>query len=149
MKQMQTVVQKHFHLILMLLIASGFLMLLAELLLTGHTKGIQLVGVAASLLGTLLAAVGIVAKGKLRYGLVMLFLLLSISGIAGVVKHYEYGAGRETTALPSLAMQATVQTVSDPFDEGESEGTPPPLAPLSLAGFALMGAVTLFARKDE
>ncbi len=145
--------------LLLVFVSAGFLFLLAELLLAGHTEGIQLVAVAASVLGALSGFVGLFARGRLRYVLVVLFLLLSLTGIIGVIEHNEGRfEGKEAAAAPVLVQADSGYTLTayhadrgeDEGEEGEREGEEaPPLAPLSLSGLSALGAVALLAKGDE
>lgn len=121
MTSLQSLSRRHLSLILLLLLLGGFAMLLAELLVTGHVEGIQNVAVIASAVGAAAVAAGLFVKGTVRHVVALLLLVLTISGLMGVRQHFE-STGRET---------------------------PPPLAPLSLSGLALMGAVVLLAKQDE
>ena len=121
MKSLEGLVRRNLIVILLLLLLGGFVMLLAELLLTGHVDGIQLVAVIASAVGAIGVAAGIFVKGTVRHVVAILLLVLTISGLMGARQHFE-ATGNET---------------------------PPPLAPLSLSGLALMGAVVLLAKQDE
>jgi hypothetical protein len=106
---------------------------------------------------------GLFARGGLRIGLAILLAAISLSGVIGTYQHFESNAEGEA-AQPALA-QATSATFVEvayrpssefvPTQEGEeseggegSEETPPPLAPLSLAGLSLMGAAILLAKQD-
>lgn len=163
--KLQSFVQANFHQILMLLLAGGGLMVLVELLWTGHTDGLQLVGVVASAVMVVLAIAGLFVRGTLRITLAVLFVLLSITGLVGVLEHNEEG-GEEEADVPALVIgraDAGMMPISyrsealqQEDEEGEAaeageggESTPPPLAPLSLSGLALMSAVVLLGRRDE
>jgi hypothetical protein len=164
--KLQSFVQAYFHQILMLLLAGGGLMVLVELLWTGHTDGIQLVGVIASALMVVLAIVGLFAHGTLRVTLAVLFVLLSITGLVGVLEHNEAEGEADVPALVVNRADAGMMPISyrslapqQEDEEGEAgevteageagESAPPPLAPLSLSGLALMGAVVLLGRRDD
>ncbi|HRX02478.1 MAG: hypothetical protein KDI07_09190 [Anaerolineae bacterium] len=153
----------------MLFLFGGFAVLLAELLITNHTDGIQLVAVAASLIGMILAVIGLVASPKFRRVVAVLFLLLSVTGIIGVIEHNEGGEEGERAQRPALTTSASgaVADVSlrlqggDTDNDGPPPGfgangfrpeggsAPPPLAPLSLAGLALMGTVVMLGWRDK
>jgi hypothetical protein len=153
MRTLQRFVERHLYKLIMLLLTAGFAMLFVELLLDGHTDGVKLIGVFAAVLGLLLGLVALFAQGALRYGLMALFLLLSVSGLVGTYEHYEE-RGEEAAAPAWIAsVPATQRTISlraDETQEGEAEeGTPPPLAPLSLSGLSLMAAVMLLGYKEE
>ncbi len=156
MNRIQFFIQQHFTTLLLLFVASGFLMLVAELLLAGHTKGIQLLAVGASVAGGVLAVAGLFSRGKLNRVLIVAFLLLSITGLIGVMEHREERGGeRAATATVQVARanntaNTRVNFQQQPsFRRGGESGAPPPLAPLSLAGLSLIGAVTLVGRKEK
>ena len=156
MSRIQFFIQKHFTTLLLFFVAGGFVMLVAELLLTGHTKGIQLLAVGASVAGGVLALAGLFSRGKVGMVLVVAFLLLSITGLIGVMEHQEERGGeREATATTQLARtnnttNTRINFQRQPgFRRGGDSGAPPPLAPLSLAGLSLIGAVTLVGRKEK
>jgi len=165
MNKIQAFVQRHFATLLLLLIAAGFVTFVAELLLMHHTEGIQLVAVVASVVGLLLALAALLAPAKWRNGIAILFLLLSVTGVIGTIEHNEgdEAEGRETRLIAPTERNANQNIVyrAQDAEEGEAEegeaeeageageAAPPPLAPLSLAGFALMGAITTLAKRDE
>jgi hypothetical protein len=174
MQAFRQAVQKYFFTLLMLMLAGGFAMLLAELLITNHTDGIQNVAVIASVAGLLLVLVAIVLRERAATLIAVLLLLLSVTGLIGTYEHLEEAEGDERAVAPRLEQSAN-QFVAYAMDEdddevgenqagdaesserqenegGENEGeeTPPPLAPLSLAGLSLMGVLTtLGAPKKE
>ncbi|CAN5695025.1 hypothetical protein BH10CHL1_BH10CHL1_03800 [soil metagenome] len=155
MSRIQTLIQQYFTNLLLLFVAGGFLMLVAELLLTGHTRGIQLLAIVASVAGVVFALVGLFSRGKASMALVVAFLLLSVTGVIGVLEHSEERGGeREAVATVRLARtnnaaNSQVNFQQQPGFRREEDGTPPPLAPLSLAGLSLIGAVTLVGRKEK
>lgn len=111
--------------LLLVMLAVGFAILMLELVLTGHTEGIQLVGVIASLLGAILVGGALFVSAKVRMWIAGALVVLSLSGLTGVAQHYLNGPGAAA---------------------GEANENVPPLAPLSLAGLALMSAVVLVGR---
>ena len=178
MNRVQTFVRSHLTNLILLSLAGGFLLLLAELLLAGHTEGVQLVGLGASVLGIVLALVGIAAKGRARNVLAALFLVLAISGLVGAFEHNEerFEEGEEAAAPIVLSQSAgragLNRTISYRLDgdegeedearegqeareEGEAgedeegESNPPPLAPLSLSGLSILGVLALVAKEEE
>lgn len=166
MNQLQTFVSQRFRSILMLFSAGGFLMLLVELLLTHHTDGIQLVAVAATILGLGLSLLALGTKGRARLAVAMLFLLLSASGLIGAYEHYEESEGGEKSAFVQTAKAADEESEATNEQQGEGaknqengipaengaeggEEVPPPLAPLSLSGLALLGTLTLLANDEQ
>jgi len=119
MASLKRFVQQYFPTILLLMAAGGFAMIAAELLLTSHTDGLQMVGLIASVIGLILGVVALFMSGqKARDIIAILFIVLSISGLLGVLQH----AGARADDAQSAA---------------------PPLASLSLSGLALLGAAVL------
>jgi hypothetical protein len=146
--------------ILLLLLAGGFAVVLGELVLYQHWDGTQLIGFSATVVGILAVLVGIFVKGTLRTVIGLLLVVLSISGLMGARQHLEAAAGAAIAPLPALVQQNTLAGVQEIAyrpgavagqltEEEGGEAVPPPLAPLSLSGLALMGAVILLAKKDE
>ena len=152
--QLQARLQANLTSLLLVFVALGFLFLLAELLWTNHTEGIQWVAVGASILGALLGLVGLFVGGRLRDVAVLLFLLLALTGLVGVVEHNEArleAEGFETSTRVQWSSGTTLVRYTwdeDEEDEGE-EGEAPPLAPLSLSGLSALGAVALLAKDPE
>ena len=147
----------------LLAVGLGFVVLLAELLMTGHTKGSQAIGVAAALLGVALAAAGLVGPGRARVWVGVLMLVLSVSGLVGMAEHAETraeGASRRAFAerfgpderelLQTFGTRGGPEVGRagrEPLRRRRAE--PPPLAPLSLSGLALIGAAATFAREPD
>lgn len=155
MSQIQAFVQKQFTNLLLLFVIGGFLMLVAELLLTGHTRGIQLVAVAASVAGVVLALAGLLTRGKMSNIVAIAFLVLALTGLLGVSEHLEEGGDEQEGVAMAQVVRTTNATnmpinfsEEDEFRPGERKNAPPPLAPLSLAGLSLLGTVTLAGRKE-
>ena len=158
LKQM---IARNYYTLMYLLIAGSFLGLVAELVWTEHWDGIQLVGLLASVAGMVLAAIALFAPPRMRQVLAVLFVILSISGIVGTIEHNEErGEGEASapvimaaTAGTNMELPAAQQEEGEEGEAGErgeggegGEGEAiPPLAPLSLAGMSIIGAVTLFA----
>lgn len=150
--------------ILLLLLAGGFAVVLGELVLYQHWDGTQLIGFSATVVGMLAVLVGIFVKGTLRAVIGLLLVVLALSGLLGARQHLEEG-GEAMAPRPALVQQSTLAGAQEIAyrpgalaQEGEEEGegaegrgetVPPPLAPLSLSGLALMGAVILLAKQDE
>lgn len=129
MQGIQAFVARRLNTILLLLLAGGFAILIAELLLTGHVEGIQLVAPISSALGLAAVVLGLFARGGLRMAVVIVLLLVSLGGVVGTLRHW-VEAG---------------EPAGQPGDEAE----PPPLAPLSIAGLGLMSLVVLVGRGHE
>jgi hypothetical protein len=154
--------QRKWQPILLLLLAGGFAITVVELLLTGHVKGIQLVGVIAPAVALVCVLTGLFAHGTLRAVMAAALLVVSLAGLLGAWEHFEEG-GRQGS-VPALAAQGEryqpvsyqAAAVADEGNEGreraeggESGGNPPPLAPLAISGLALMAAVVLFVPEQR
>ena len=151
MKGLQDFVQKHLFTLLLLLIAGGFVMLLVELILMGHTEGTQLVAVVACAIGLIFTIGGFFANSKMRHLLVVLFLLLAISGLYGTLEHTEKREERvaETTGVTITASGSDEGDALGQELVGEFQTFPPALSPLGLSGFSALGAVALLGKKEE
>jgi len=175
MSKLEMMVRRNLITILLLLLLGGFAMLLVELLITNHVDGIQNVANVASLVGAVAILLGFFAKGTFRHLIVLLLLVLSLSGLLGAWEHLESREGGEARTPAALATsqdgyqtiasragtdveRATQQEGGEENEGGESSegggregggGSPPPLAPLSLSGLSLMGAVVLLAKRDS
>lgn len=166
MNKLQSFLARQRDMILLLLLAGGFAVVLGELVLYQHWEGTQLIGFSATVVGLLVVLIGIFVKGALRTVIGLLLVVLSLSGLLGAREHLEASGGEAMSPRPALVQQSTLsgsQEVAyrpgalaqeEEGEEGESregggETVPPPLAPLSLSGLALMGAVILLAKKDE
>ncbi len=172
MQRFEGVVRRQLVNILLLFLLGAFVLLAAELLLTGHVDGIQNVAVIASSVGAVAVIAGFFVKGTLRHLVVLLLLALSLTGLIGAWEHLESREGGEARSAGALmadvggyqpvayqaspAQQAESEenenNAQGERESGEREGgesAPPPLAPLSLSGLALMGAVVLLAKQDD
>ena len=146
---MQTFVRRRFHPLLMGMLAAGFLLLLLELISYSHFEGLQLVGTGAVVLGLIGALLGIGANGGLRRGLIYLFVILALTGLLGEWEHNEDRLrGQGAQSGQSAPPQGTNRQQGGP--RGPRQRTPPPiLAPLSVTGLCLFGAVILLSRRDD
>ena len=156
MQAIRRFVQAQFFVLLMLMLAGGFAMLLAELLWTEHTDGIQLVGAIASVVGLVLTLAALVVRGRAAMTLAVLLLLLSVTGLIGTFEHLEEGGeARGEAQRVGVAVNQQIAFTDDDDDRaaatqegGEREGeegeaVPPPLAPLSLAGLSIFGVLAI------
>lgn len=169
MSNLQAAVRRRLNPILLLLLAGGYLVIVGELFIYQHWDGVQFIGFAASVIGLIAVLLGLFVKGGLRIGLAILLAVLSLSGLIGAFQHLESSAEGGEGAIPALAATsagANMLVAYQPgaalersaLQEGEEdesresgeggEETPPPLAPLSLAGLSLMGAAILLAKED-
>jgi hypothetical protein len=162
-----TFIHRHFYTLLMLMLAGGFAMLVAELLLTEHTDGIQLVAVAASVAGLLLTLAALFVRGRGAMMVAILLLLLSATGVLGAYEHFasaeEESARRQPTEVNTQQVALRTDSVGDndaaqENSEGaeadkeggaEGEAAPPPLAPLSLVGLSWIGALAVVGLSNK
>ncbi|AEV16312.1 hypothetical protein TCCBUS3UF1_12690 [Thermus sp. CCB_US3_UF1] len=152
---MREMLQKRFPDLVVLFVVLGCFATLAELLLMGHTEGIQLLAPVAASLGAMAAGLGLLLplSEPLAVGVL---LLVSLAGLVGTAEHWaESLASRpamvqlvdqEGEAYPALPQGegATQEGGKGSGQEG-GEATPPPLAPLSLSGLGFLGALALLA----
>ena len=157
MKNLETLARRNLSAILLALLLGGFVVLLAELLITNHVDGIQNVAVIASGIGAAAILAGFFVKGVARHMVVLLLLVLTLSGLLGAWEHFEEGRSARSGAALAAADSRSYQTIAahagpaarTPQQAEERRGSDaPPLAPLSLSGLALMGAVVLLAKQD-
>lgn len=166
MEQIAGWIRKNFPEVVLAGAAGGFLMILAELIITDHLDGIQLVAVVASVIGLVVSAAGFLLRGAASRAGAIVLVLLSISGLVGAFEHYETSQEEATATQHGLAVGQEYRYIdSDDQDEDnaageegeagaegeegeEGEAAPPPLAPLSLSGLALLGAMAMLARSD-
>lgn len=158
MASLRSFVQRRWQPLLLLLLAGGFAITVVELLLTGHVKGIQLVGVIAPSAALICVLIGLFAHGSLRTAMAVALLVVSLAGLLGTWEHFEEGG--KQGSVPALAAQggeyqpvrlaaASVEQEGGEFREGPGGGNPPPLAPLAISGLALMGAVVLLVPENR
>ncbi|MBK8048582.1 MAG: hypothetical protein IPK16_16565 [Anaerolineales bacterium] len=166
--------RKYLNTILLLLLAGGFVVIVAELYLYQHWEGTQLIGFAASVIGLLAVLLGLFARGTFRVILALLLVVISISGLIGTREHFEsLNEGREATmmgvnqlasaeagalvvaaASGAGAVSSAIMQEDDEGGEGGERGerggeeSAPPLAPIGISGLALMGAAVLLAKED-
>lgn len=131
--------QQHFVEVVLLGAGGGFVMLLAELLMGAHTEGIQIVAVASSILGLALVALGFFGRGALRRGAIYGLFFVAFTGLFGVFEHIEEGGGEA---------EAEYAEYGEYGENEEAEAVPPVLAPLSLAGVALLAGLALLVKED-
>lgn len=152
----KTWIQAHFPQLVLALVAGGFALTLVELLWMNHTEDNQLVAVGATLAGALVSLVAVWARGPLRTVLAGVLGVVALTGLVGTAMHLEELG--EHAAFPGRAV-AWVQSQTLAWadaDEEEAEGGAegheeegvPPLAPLSVSGLAMLGALAAFSRQD-
>lgn len=147
-------VQAHYYTVVMLLLVGGFAMLLTELLMLAHTDGIQLVAVGATIAGMILTLAALFVRERAAMAVAVMLIMLSATGVIGVYEHLERRAGDGAEGAEAM-VRLQPQQLAFQQDDGDAPdaakpaddngGTPPPLAPLSLAGLSIMGAVTILA----
>ncbi len=108
MAGIQSFARKNLTTLLLLLLAGGFGLILAELFLYDHFKGMQLVGFVSTLVGLVLVLWGLFAKGRVRVWLASLLVVLSVTGLVGVLEHSESRNGDEG-ARPALVTNGISQ----------------------------------------
>ncbi|WP_243028729.1 hypothetical protein [Thermus albus] len=146
---MREVLRKHFPDLVSLASLLGFLTILAELLLTGHTEGIQLIASLSALVGAGLLGLGLLLN-RGRSLVILALFLLSATGLLGLVQHLEEGLDKASTPILQGPLWADREGGYFYEEEGKKEAAPPPLAPLSLSGLALLGALALYVgERDE
>lgn len=178
MKNFRSLLRQHQYTLLMLLLAGGFAVVLGELILYQHWDGVQLVGFLATVAGLLLVLIGMFAGGRLGNAVAVLLVILSLTGVIGAYEHYESSHKEKLAAAPArlesaatagnqnVALRLAAAPQAAPAEEHSEEGEakagsaagenrdeaetpPPPLAPLSLAGLALMGAIVVAAKPES
>ena len=163
MSKLQGFLGQHRDTLLLLLLAGGFAVVLGELVLYQHWDGTQLIGFSATVVGLLAVLAGIFVKGTLRTVIGLLLVVLSLSGLVGAREHLEASSEEAMSPRPALVQQNTLAgaqeiayrpgaLAQEVVGEARERGgaiVPLPLAPLSLSGLALMGAVILLAKKEE
>lgn len=149
---MRELLEKRFPDLVALMVALGFMTLLAELLLTGHTEGLQVLAPVAAGVGAGLTALGLLVP-RLHLPSLAALLLVGASGLVGLVVHLEEsleGAGKgwvQTVDEEGYAYLEYPQEAEGGQAGEEPEGNPPPLAPLSLSGLGLLGALALYVKR--
>lgn len=148
---MQEGLRKRFPELVAFFSALGFLTLLAELLLTGHTEGIQALAPLGAGMGALATLAGLGLKAG-RPWAIGLLLLLGGLGLVGLLQHTEEALEAQGPAEVRLvgeegeAYPAYLGLSEEEEEEVDGENLPPPLAPLALSGLGLLGALALYVR---
>ena len=126
--------------LMLLFVAAGFVFLLIELVLIGHTGGTQLIAVIACVLGILISLLGLIPHTTVRRVAIGLFAVLAISGLYGLLEHREERADRPEQANAALQV-ATLPIQREALEKFMQN--PPVLSPLALSGLATLGILTL------
>ncbi len=121
---------------LLLFLAGGFALVVLELVITGHTEGNQIIGVVASVLGTVLVLAGLFTSGRVARWIAIALVVLSVTGVMGTLQHAQARSA------------AIVEAAKEGEEREEAESNAPPLAALSLSGLALMSALVIVARPE-
>ncbi|MDW8018137.1 MAG: hypothetical protein RMI36_09965 [Thermus sp.] len=157
---MREMLQKRFPDLVVLFVVLGCFATLAELLLMGHTEGIQLLAPVAAGLGAMAAGLGLLLplSEPLAVGVL---LLVSLAGLVGTAEHWAESLSASRPAMVQLVDEEGEAYPALPQGEGATqeggegsgqeggEATPPPLAPLSLSGLGFLGALALLARRPS
>ena len=141
---MGTVLSRRFADLVLVGAAVGFLVILAELLLMEHWDGLQRLAPAAAAAGAAACLLAVIVHGRARYALAAFLGVLSLAGFYGFYLHMEERGGFSARAFDEGSPQGT------PGPDGEQRrGGPAPLAPLSVAGTALLGSLASAAGARE
>jgi hypothetical protein len=141
--------QERFPELVAVMVAGGFALTLGELLLMNHTEKIQKLALLMTSAGMLAVALGLIAP-KFRKLLVGVLIVVAASGLFGVYEHLEEAAEHREKAAREASAPGVLQAGGGDAGEHEKKGEkhgPPPLAPLSVSGLALMGSLGLLALK--
>jgi hypothetical protein len=135
--------------LLMFLLAIGFLAMTVELrymhMAIAPQKPVAWIPIGVAALGFLGSFVGVFLEKKGAKAMGIFFLLLALSGPAGLYFH-SYGKPETLVTIVETDLRSEVAAR---MAEGESSIIPPHLAPLSLTGLFLMGAVVLLAGRGK
>lgn len=149
-----TFVQARFPQLVLGLVAGGFVLTLVELLWMHHTEELQLIAVGATALGALFCLAGLWVRGRAATVLAGTLGLVALTGLVGTYMHYEEAnehASAPGRAVAWLQSQTFAWADSEKGEAGEKhdeeEGLPP-LAPLSVSGLAMLGALAVLARPE-
>lgn len=140
---LQTFIQRRLYVLMMVMIGIGFVTLVIELTGYQHWEGFQLIGLSAIVVGALVSFIAIGANASLRKTLGIVFLVLAFIGLLGTVLHNANkltGQSDEARRPPPTAIEG---------EPGEFRMPAPALAPLSMSGFCILGALVVLGRKDE
>lgn len=130
------------------LVVGAFALTLGELLLMGHFEGKQIIGLAMSAIAMGALVLGLLLGPRFRKVLVGVLCLVALGGLFGTLEHAEEAQEHREKAERARQERALLNPSQDgeAHEEGKTH-VPPPLAPLSVSGLALMGGLGLIARK--
>lgn len=123
-KSYEDKIQTMFPTAVLLVLAGGFALNLAELLLMHHGHGKQAIALWATGLGTALSLVGLFAKGKLRDAVVLGFLAVMATGVLGTVFHLkgdEEEEGERHALMLIAPAHAETTASTSPLAQGEED----------------------------
>lgn len=136
-------------------VIAGCALLIVEMLIGGHTRGDQRIGLIVAAFGMAVGAVStVLVATRWRMPAAMRALVLAgwailvLGGLVGTWKHIsgddEGGEGGEAFAVSAVADWLPVLPAEEEGEGGEGgQGArkTPPLAPLSLSGLGMIGAL--------
>ena len=138
-------IQERFPQVVGVMVAGGFALTVGELLLMNHTEKAQLIGVAMSGVGMVAALLGVVTPHRFRKLLLALLIVVAGSGLFGVFEHFEEAQEHREKAQKAVA--AALARGEEPDPKAKKQD-PPPVAPLSVTGLAMLGGLGLLARRN-
>lgn len=130
------------------MVVGAFALTLGELLLMGHSEGKQIIGMVMSAVAMGALVLGLLVGPRIRKVLLGVLCVVALSGVFGTIEHVEEAQEHRENAereRQELALSSPSED-GEAHEEGKTHG-PPPLAPLSVSGLALMGGLGLIARK--
>lgn len=134
--------------------AGAFAVLLAELLIMGHTDGIQRIAPATAAVGMALCVVAAVLPARLRFAPAGLLVALSVTGFIGFAQHMDeredglsglFQSSDDDDDDEDNSGRGNSDDRDEDRDDDDDDEDIPPLAPLGLSGTALLSAVAALA----
>ncbi len=145
--KLQSFIQQRWYTLMMLMIGVGFVTLTVELIGYQHWQAFQLIGLSAIIIGAIISFLAIGANASLRRTLGLVFLVLALIGLIGTIMHNGdrlTGKANEERRPPPTAVEGQAGR-----PEGGFRMPPPALAPLSMSGFCILGAIVVLGRRAE
>lgn len=126
MTKLENWVRKNLLAILVVLLAAGYLLIMAELVLYNHWQGLQLIAPVTTLVGLAALVVGYFLKGTARVVVALLLVVLSISGIVGTFEHRENERGerRPPVAFDQAGTIAVADRSTATVNQTPAQGQP-------------------------
>ena len=158
MTRVTRTVQGRFPEVMLAFSVLGFAFLLAELIGYEHySKGSQIIGFVATIVGLLLSVLGFVRARSVRRPVMALLALLTLVGLFGLKEHNDTRtedaakfAQRQAQAKAAGTTAAQPQGQDGPpGGDGKFRSNIPVLAPLSLSGLAALSFLAMLARRQE